>query len=882
MKQLYIKTITAFFIFIFLCVLKSPAQITTVFGRATYLGDGYSAASAGLYKPYGFARDNAGNIYIACQGDNRIRKVTASTNAVTTIAGNGVASYSGDGGLATAATFNFSNGLPGLAVDNKGNLYVGDYGNNRVRKIVLSTNIVTTVAGLGTGGYSGDGGLATAAKINGPAGIVVDTTANIIYFADNNNSAIRAITVSTGKIATVAGNGSANYTGDGGLATAATLSFPERFGFDKSGNMYIADEANYVIRKVDVSTKKISTIAGTGGYGYSGDGGLATAATFTFVTGLCIDASGNIYLSDQVSNRVRKIDASTKKISTVAGNGISFYSGDGVVATASSVYHPADLSVDKSNNLYIADNSNNRIRKVAASNQFISTVVGDGTDGFTGAPGALQAQLSPQAVTADPIGNFYIADGPYFDVRAINIANSSFIYAGSPSPNPTPSVKGYSGDGGLATSALFNAPFSVAADASNAIYIADVFNNVVRKINYNTKIVTTIAGNNTAGFSGDGGAATSAQLSNPYGIALDKAGNLYIADALNNRIRKVDAGTQKISTIAGGSTAGDAGDGGLATAAKLNYPYAVAVDTAGNIFIADKGNKRVRKITVSTQKISTVFNNSHVLTGIAVDVAGNIYVSDSTANTVIRIERKSYYSQVVAGNGSKGYSGDGSAALQAKLNNPRGLYINALNQIYVADAGNNVIRKIIMGHLLPVELVRFTATKNNNTALLQWSTATETNNSRFVIERSGDDLKWDEIDNISGYGNTSELHTYSYTDAAPLTGYNYYRLKQVDGDGRFSYSEVRTVVFNNSLLARLYPNPVRDYVTVEINSDREINGDIVIYTVGGSKVKTVQQHLVKGLNQVTIQQLGDLATGYYFVKVVTPAGDFESKFVKVQ
>lgn len=881
MKQLYIKTATIFFIVISLCVVRSSAQISTVFGRPTYLGDGYSATGAGLDNPYGFARDNAGNIYIACLGDNRIRKITASTNIITTIAGTGVAGYSGDGGPATAATLNFTNGLPGLALDNKGNLYVSDHWNNRIRKIVLSTNIITTVAGTGAGGYTGDGAAATAAKISGPAGIIVDTIANIIYFADYNNSSIRAITVSTGNIATVAGKGTSGYTGDGGLATAATLSYAERFCFDKSGNMYIADEANLVVRKVDVSTKKISTIAGTGAYGSDGDGGLATAATFSYIKGICVDATGNIYLSDQWNNKIRKIDASTKKISTYAGNGAAFYSGDGVIATSSSIYYPADLATDKNNNLYITDLRNNRIREVAASNQFISTIVGDGTDGFSGAPGALQAQLIPQAVTADAQGTFYIADAPYNDVRAIDVANNSHTAAGFASPNPSPSFVGYSGNGGLASVALFNGPYSVATDASNNLYIADVFNNVIRKVDFSTKKVNAIAGNHTAGFSGDGAAATSAQLSNPYGIALDKKGNLYIADALNNRIRKVDATTQNISTIAGTSTAGSTGDGGLATAATLNYPYAIAIDTAGNIFIADKGNKRVRKITASTQKISTIFNNGHTLTGIAVDVAGNIFVSDSVSNTVIRIDRKNYGTQPVAGNGSKGYSGDGSAALQAKLNNPRGLYVNALNQIYVADAGNFVVRKIIMGPL-PVDFTRFTATKNNNTALLEWSTATETNNSRFVIERSGDGAKWDDIANISGYGNTAELHNYSYTDAAPLTGYNYYRLKQVDADGGSTFSEVRTVVFNSSLFARVYPNPVRDYVTVEINSDRETNSSLVIYSIGGDKVKTVQQHLAKGVNQVTIQQLNGLANGYYVIKVVTPGGELESKFIKIK
>ncbi len=870
MKHFYIKLLTSIIIFSILFA-KTNAQITTIIGRHSYLGDGGNALNAGLFAPYSIAQDKEGNLYIATQKDNKIRKVTVSTGIITTIAGTGVSGYNGDGIVATTATLNFYNGLPGLAIDKNGNLYVGDYGNNRVRKINLSTNIITTIAGTGVGGYSGDGSAATGAKLNGPAGVVVDTAGNV-YFADNNNSAIREIVAATGKIAAVAGNGTGNYTGDGGLATAATLNYPESFVFDKKGNLLIADEVNFVVRKVDATTKKITTVAGTGSYGFGGDGGQASAAKFKYLTGIAIDTAGNIYLCDQLNNRVRKIDAKTGVINTIAGTGISVYSGDGVAATTATVGQPSRLFTDIKGNVYIDDYYNNRIRKITASTGIISTIAGDGTDGFTGAPDALKAQINPQGVAIDPSGNYYIADGYYYDIRAVNIANSSYIFAGNPGPDPNFASKGYGGNGGLASSALMNAPLSVVTDAANNVYIADVFNNVVRKINYSNKNINNVAGNHTAGFSGDGAAATAAELSSPYGIAIDKKGDIYIADAGNNRIRKVDATTQNISTIAGTSTAGDSGDGGAATSAKFNFPYAVAVDTAGNVFVVDKGNKRVRKIAASTQKISTIFNNGHVLTGIATDTRGNIYVSDSTASTIVRISFDSYYSQVVAGSGTQGYSGDGGAAKSAKLNNPRGLYVNASNQIYVADAGNNVIRKIIMG-ALPVELVSFTARKNNSSVLLQWKTATETNNSYFSVERSGDGANWFDIATVSGYGNTNIIHHYSYTDLAPLQGDDYYRLKQVDADGHFTYSEVRKLTFSNISAVRVYPNPATTYITVEINSGTDDVCTAALYTLNGFLVKTAEQHVTKGINQINLHGLSTLAKGTYVVKVTSASNN---------
>jgi len=790
-----------FFSFLLIVLLHSfsTAQITTVAGRRFYLGDNGPATSAGLFNPYGIGIDASGNIYIATTRDNRVRKVDASTQTITTVAGTGVAAYLGDGGLATAAQLNLNVGLPGVTADNSGNIYISDYFNNRIRKIDAATKIVTTIAGTGTGGYSGDGGPATSAKINGPAGILLDAAGNI-FFTDNNNSVVRRIDVTTKIITTVAGNGVGSYGGDGGLATAASLSYPECIALDATGNLYIADEYNNVIRKVDASTKIITTVAGNGGHGYAGDGGQATAASLGYVVGVAVDANGNIYIADQTNNRIRKVTNATKIITTIAGNGAAGFSGDGGAASAAQVNRPTYLQVDVAGNLYINDLGNNRVRKITAATNNINTIAGDGTDGFTGAPDASKAQLLPQAVTMDALGNLYIADGLYYDVRAVNVANSSYAFAGSPNPDYKYASKGYGGNGNIANSALYNAPYGVVVDASNNVYIADVFNNVIRKVNYSTKFITNIAGNATAGFSGDAGAATSAQLNNPYGLAIDKNGNIYIADALNNRIRKVAAATQIITTIAGTGAAGNTGDGAAATAAQISNPRGVAVDVTGNVFILDKGNNVIRMVAAATQKISTVLNNGHSLTGVATDASGNVFVSDSTAGTVIKLAATTYTASVVAGNGTPGYADNATSAALGQLSYPGGLYVSGTS-VYVADINNNVIRKFT-----PATTITLTPIANNTISTVDSIT---TCTGKIILSTLTGTLptagtgtyaySWLQSPDGVTYTAISGASLQNYAVGAAITQTTYYRRLVTSG----SYSDT-----SNAVVFHVYTKPV--------------------------------------------------------------------------
>ncbi|MDH4136239.1 MAG: NHL repeat-containing protein [Anaerolineae bacterium] len=340
-----------------------------------------------------------------------------SKAVITTIAGDGTPTYGGDNGPATAAQLNSPTEVMFNGV---GNLYVADAGNHRIRKVVSATGIITTVAGDGTGAYGGDGEMAITAQLNSPRSVAFDEMDNL-YIADTNNHRIRKVVSATGVITTVAGIGTFGFSGDGGPATAAQLSFPTGVAFDEAGNLYIADLDDNRVRKVIVATGVITTVAGIGTFGFSGDGGPATAAQLSGPAGVVVDEVDNLYIADQQNNRIRKVIAATGVITTVAGIGTLGFSGDGGPATAAQLHFPTDLAFDKSGNLYIADLGNNRIRKVIAATGVITTVAGIGTLGFSGDGGpATAAQLNfPAGVAFDGIDNLYIADTSNHRVRKV-------------------------------------------------------------------------------------------------------------------------------------------------------------------------------------------------------------------------------------------------------------------------------------------------------------------------------------------------------------------------------------------------------------------------------------------------------------------------------
>ena len=549
----------------------SNGIITTIAGNGFlgYSGDGGPATSAQLNTPWGVAVDPSGNVYIADTENYVVRKV--SNGAIATFAGNGTnpAGYTGGNGPAVNADLPFS-----VAVDASGNVYIVAGG--VIRKV--SNGAITTFAGTyGTTGYSGDNGPATSAAFDYLTSVAVDASGNV-YAADMDNNAIRKI--SKGVITTFAGNGTQGYSGDSGPPASAELNRPNGVAVDASGNVYIADSGNGRIRKV--SNGAIATIAG-GASGNFGDNGPPTGAALYQPNGVAVDTFGNLYIADYGDNAIRKV--SRGAITTLAGNGTYGYSGDNGPATSAALNQPSGVAVDGSGNVYIADTNNSVIRKVSGG--VITTFAGNGIYGYSGDNGAASSArlCAPTGVAVDTAGNVYIADAACSVVRKVSNGIIT-TFAGN-------GTRGYSLDNGPAASTALNVPVAVAVDGSGNVYVADagVDNNAIREVSNGE--MTTFAGNGTNGYSGDGGPAASAGLFAPNGVAVDLLGNVYIAEGGPiNVIRKVSNGV--ISTIAGNETSGYSGDNGPATRAELNGPMAVAADATGRVYIADSANEVIR------------------------------------------------------------------------------------------------------------------------------------------------------------------------------------------------------------------------------------------------------------------------------------------------
>ena len=557
-----------------------------------WAGDGGPALGAQLHLPVGLAVDGAGDLFVADSANNAIRKITTDGN-IQTIAGLGPTGggFSGDAAAATAANLD---GPLDVAVDKSNNVYIADTNNANVRKIGSDGNI-NTIAGktaIVSGavtvvfGFSGDGGAATSASLAGPAGVAVDSSGNV-YIATYADNRIRKITASaTNNISTFAGNSGYGFAGDGGPATSSQLSAPRGIGLDSSGNLYLADRLNNRIRKI--SGGNISTIAGNGQASFGGDFGAATSAQLSAPDGVAVDNAGNVYISDFLNNRVRMVTPAGV-ISTYAGNGLSGFSGDGGPAASAQLSQPAGLAVDAAGNLYIADSNNSAVRKVTPSG-IISTVAGTGgSQGYSADGGAATAakMMAPMGVAVDSSGNLYIADF-YGWIRKVTSSTGVIsTLAGNGSV-------GYSGDGGPATAAQFYYPVSVALDLSGNVYVADSNNGAVRMISNGT--ISTVAGRGVLSYAGDGGLATFAQFSQISSIAVDAQSNVYVADTGNEVIRLFPLGGF-VTTIAGNGTQGYTGDGGPAAQAQMNNPNAVAVTPSGNVYVADSANNSVRLLT---------------------------------------------------------------------------------------------------------------------------------------------------------------------------------------------------------------------------------------------------------------------------------------------
>jgi hypothetical protein len=525
-----------------------------------------------------------------------------------------------------------------------------------------------------------------------------------------------------------------------------------------------------------LTAQLINTMAGKGIVGFSGDGGQATAATTNEPEGVTVDPAGNVYFADESNNRIRKV-TTAGIISTIVGNGVAAAAGDGGQATAGSINGPDGLRFDHLGNLFIADNGNERVRKVNTSG-VITTFAGTGAGGF-------------------------------------------------------------SGDGGPANAAALNFPSDVASDATNNIYIADYFNNRIRKVN-TSGIITTFAGNGVGGFSGNGGQATAAELSGPYGVRVDAANNVYIAEYTNHRIRIVNT-SGVINTYAGTGVPGFSGDGGQATAAQLNGPVAITFDNAGNSYIADYSNNRIRKVTA----------------------AGVI--------------------TTYAGNGVASYCCDGGPATAGEMAEPIDVEMNKTTGcLYEADWINERVR-IICGAPLPITLLSFDAEYQqvNNTVALNWATATETDNKFFTIEKQTGGDNWQAVVNVDGAGNSSQTLYYKAMDENPYPGVSYYRLKQTDYDGNFTYSDVKTITVPEYNFVSIYPNPVRDNINLNYNSLNNGSVSIRIYSISGAEAMPANNNkdVQLGMNIISINT-SELSSGMYILAVTNDVHTYYKKFIK--
>ena len=621
--------------------------ISTVAGDGTpgFAGDGGPAIEGKLSFPADVILDVQGDLFIADTSNNRVRRVDGTSGVITTVAGTGTFGFSGDGGRADRATMRAPQGL---AIDRQGNLFIADTFNNRVRKIDPATSIITTAVGNGNFAFSGDSGLAVDAALRHPTALAVGSQ-DRLFIADTLNHRVRLLDPATQRVDTVAGNGTPELSGDGGLAEAAGLFQPEGIALDGQGNLFIADTANHRIRRVEVFTQVIDTVAGTEVDSFVGDGGLAKFATLRTPEGIVLDGDNNVIISDTGNRRIRVINSDTDLIDTVAGNGSANYSGDGGTAKSAALFALGGTAHDAAGNLFIADTSNHRIRRVAAATGLVTTVAGNGIAGFIGdgAPGVNEPLNFPEDVAVDSLGNLFIADRVNSRVRRIDSETgfvTSFVGNGS---------FAFAGDGLPADKAAVRQPRGVAVDNDDNLFIADTLNHRIRRVFNETGDIRTYAGNGSADYSGDGGLATSASLNEPNGVVADAEGNIYIADTGNHRVRRVDVETRIITTVAGTGEAGFSGDGGHATGARLDEPTDVAVDGQGSLLIADSLNNRIRRVDLAAGTITTV-----------------------------------------AGDGTPDFTGDGGPASLAALHRPRNVAVGPQGDLFVSDTLNNRVRVV--------------------------------------------------------------------------------------------------------------------------------------------------------------------------------------------
>ncbi len=770
-------------------------------GEEGFHGDGGPATQARFHTPGGIAVDAAGNVYVADSNNSRVRRIDPSGN-IATIAGNGRQGSAGDGGPATAARLSIPNDV---AVDASGNIYVTEGGGNRVRKI-NAVGTISTVAGTGAEGSEGDGAPATEAQLNRPSAIAVDAEGNI-FVGEYGGYRVRKIDTA-GTITTIGGIGTKGGAGDGGPATAAQFNFISGLAVDGSGNVYVSDMNEVRIRKI-APEGTITTIAGTGIPGHTGHGGPAIEARIRTPGGIALDSSGNLFLTEFWAGRLRRIDP-VGIITTIAGTGEQSSTGDMGLATDAALDRPSNIAVGSGGRLYVVENYADRVRVLSptAERSRFSVPLGSSGDSVTvtvDQDGSLKLDSSPLVhgleVVASNGNRFALGQTESGEVVATHVPNTQTVVLqagkavtlaegedGAWRIGDQVATNGYRhlddgkeyllewtgaqwrlakytirtiagtvdvAEGVPATEARLNLPSFVAVDSAGNAYVSDTWNHRVRKID-TSGIITTIAGTGERGYAGDGGPATQAEFDSPRGIGVNWLGEIFVADYGNHVVRKIDVLGRittipssrplfdpyglavdwfgnvllaeshprnhlvrridlhgNVTTVAGalGQRGGFVG-GGSAADARFNYPRAVAADARGNVYVADTRNQRVRKIdpmgTITTIAGTgergysgdggpAVDAQLYSPNGLLVDVAGNVYISDSANSSVRKIDPSGMI-ETVAGPGEPGILGNGGPAIKTRLGYPTGLAMDASGSLFIVETGRNVAPDFSFGH----------------------------------------------------------------------------------------------------------------------------------------------------------------------------------------
>ena len=661
-------------------------------GKPGFSGDGGPAIDAQLDNPFGVIRGPDGCIWFCEYSGQRIRRIRQD-GTLQTMAGNGTKGYSGDGGSALNASFNMPHEI---RFDPRGNLYAVDMMNHCIRKIDLQSGLISTFAGTGRTGYSGDGGPAAEAQFNKPHSIQFGPDGHL-YVCDIGNHVIRRIDMTNNRISTIAGTGKPGATDDGAAYAESPLNGPRSVDFDRQGNMWLATREGNQVFKIDLKAGKIFHAAGTGKSGFTGNGGPAKLATLKGPKGLTIDSQGNVWLADTESHSVRMINAKTGNLEWIAGTGSAGDGPDGD-PTQCKLARLHGIFSDVDDSIYIGDSESHKIRVLTKkrSADRIELVAGGQRD-------SVDIPAS-EALLKEPFGTAFDASSHLWIVemasgnRLLKVDDRGNLVhiAGQKAP-------GFQGDGGPAKDAKFNGPHNLAIRRDGRVLLADTWNGRIRQVDPKTLLVDSLSSFSVA--------MEKAKSFGPYCITTDFAGSqLFVADL--HRIHRIDLESGVASIVAGNGEKGIPKDGAKATEAPLVDPRAVAADRLGNVYILERNGNALRVVR-SNGTIETVVNASGkkgtetaqrepamaaMMNGpkhLCIDPMNRVIIADAENHLVRIYDPTAGTLSRVAGTGVSGKEGIGGLAIDCQLARPHGVTVHpTTGELYITDSYNNRILKI--------------------------------------------------------------------------------------------------------------------------------------------------------------------------------------------